>query len=82
MAGACFFLGVVRRCVTAFDDAAAALMPVRVRISVSKTSVRRLIAVRNRAIELITDGNHFRADQSRAVVAIDKAVRRELLRIV
>jgi len=39
------------------------------------TSVRRLNAARNRAIELITDANHFRVDQSRAIVAIDEAVR-------
>jgi hypothetical protein len=40
-----------------------------------QTSIRRLKAARNKAIGLISDGNHFRPERSRAIVAINEAVR-------
>ena len=38
-------------------------------------SIRRLNAARNHAIELIAVGNHSVCERSRAIVAIDEAVR-------
>jgi hypothetical protein len=40
-----------------------------------QTSIQRLNATRNRAIEFISDGDHFRPEKSRAIVVIDEAVR-------
>ena len=40
-----------------------------------RSPVRRLNATRNRAIDFIADGNHFRPERSRAIVAVNEAVR-------
>ena len=40
-----------------------------------QTPIRRLNAARNRAIDLIADGNHSASERTRAIVAIDEAVR-------
>jgi hypothetical protein len=43
-----------------------------------QTAVGRLNAARNKAIELISESNHDRSEQSRAIMAIDEAVRSAL----
>lgn len=44
-------------------------------LKLDQTHIQRLNVARNRAIELIADGNHSPAERSRAIVAIDEAVR-------
>ena len=44
----------------------------------SQWPVRELSFARNRAVELISEGDHFLPERSRAIAAIDEAVRSAL----